>query len=180
MQQQASRQKRNLKVDLGKCVQMYRAPFLYLPGAPNSLNPPLYILYTHTQYLLLLDTMRIVSLLLLFLITFYNTEMLQKKQGVIFVLTQPHLNAWVISSRVSVIVALPFFANESLENTSKQSLQSIRSSPNALQLKVKEGPTITSHYDVCWDMSLTFFFYKNQNNLRPRHTFLSWGSYFLL
>ncbi len=35
--------KRNLKVDLGKCVQMYRAPFLYLPGAPNSLNPPLYI-----------------------------------------------------------------------------------------------------------------------------------------
>ncbi len=41
MQQQASRQKRNLKVDLGKCVQMYRAPFLYLPGAPNSLNPPL-------------------------------------------------------------------------------------------------------------------------------------------
>ncbi len=46
VQQQASRQKRNLKVDLGKCVQMYRAPFLYLPGAPNSLNPPLYILYT--------------------------------------------------------------------------------------------------------------------------------------
>ncbi len=41
VQQQASRQKRNLKVDLGKCVQMYRAPFLYLPGAPNSLNPPL-------------------------------------------------------------------------------------------------------------------------------------------
>ncbi len=33
--------KKNLKVDLGKCVQMYRAPFLYLPGAPNSLNPPL-------------------------------------------------------------------------------------------------------------------------------------------
>ncbi len=33
--------KRNLKVDLDKCVQMYRAPFLYLPGAPNSLNPPL-------------------------------------------------------------------------------------------------------------------------------------------
>ncbi len=33
--------KRNLKVDLGKFVQMYRAPFLYLPGAPNSLNPPL-------------------------------------------------------------------------------------------------------------------------------------------
>ncbi len=26
---------------LGKCVQMYRAPFLYLPGAPKSLNPPL-------------------------------------------------------------------------------------------------------------------------------------------
>ncbi len=43
VQQQASWQKRNLKVDLGKCVQMYRAPFLYLPGAPNSLNPPLYI-----------------------------------------------------------------------------------------------------------------------------------------
>ncbi len=42
VQQQASRQKRNLKVDLGKCVQMYRAPFLYLPGAPNSLNPPLH------------------------------------------------------------------------------------------------------------------------------------------
>ncbi len=33
--------KRNLKVNLGKCVQMYRAPFLYLSGAPNSLNPPL-------------------------------------------------------------------------------------------------------------------------------------------
>ncbi len=33
--------KRNLKVDLGKCVKMYRAPFLYLPGAPNSLNLPL-------------------------------------------------------------------------------------------------------------------------------------------
>ncbi len=43
VQQQASRQKRNLKVDLGKCVQMYRAPFLYLPGAPNSLNPPLHV-----------------------------------------------------------------------------------------------------------------------------------------
>ncbi len=41
VQQQASRQKRNLKVDLGKCVQMYRAPLIYLPGAPNSLNPPL-------------------------------------------------------------------------------------------------------------------------------------------
>ncbi len=41
MQQQASQQKRNFKVDLGKFVQMYRAPFLYLPGAPNSLNPPL-------------------------------------------------------------------------------------------------------------------------------------------
>ncbi len=41
VQQQASKQKRNLKVDLGKCVQMYRAPFLYLPGAPNSLNPPI-------------------------------------------------------------------------------------------------------------------------------------------
>ncbi len=39
MQHQASRHKRNLKV--GKYVQMYRAPFLYLPGAPNSLNPPL-------------------------------------------------------------------------------------------------------------------------------------------
>ncbi len=23
------------------CVQMYRAPFLYLPGAPNFQNPPL-------------------------------------------------------------------------------------------------------------------------------------------
>ncbi len=34
--------KRNLKVDLGKCVQMYRAPFLYLPGAHNLLNPPLH------------------------------------------------------------------------------------------------------------------------------------------
>ncbi len=33
--------KRNLKVDLGKCVQMFRAPFLYLPGALNSLNLPL-------------------------------------------------------------------------------------------------------------------------------------------
>ncbi len=33
--------KRNLKVDLGKCVQMYRAPFLYLAGPPNSPNPPL-------------------------------------------------------------------------------------------------------------------------------------------
>ncbi len=40
VQQQASRQ-RNLKVDLGKCVQMYRAPFIYLPGASNSLKPPL-------------------------------------------------------------------------------------------------------------------------------------------
>ncbi len=39
VQQQASRQKGNLKV--GKYVQMYRAPFLYLSGAPNSLNPPL-------------------------------------------------------------------------------------------------------------------------------------------
>ncbi len=28
--------KNNLKVDLGKCVQMYRAPFLCLPGALNS------------------------------------------------------------------------------------------------------------------------------------------------
>ncbi len=27
--------KRNLKVDLGKCEHMYRAPLLYLPGAPN-------------------------------------------------------------------------------------------------------------------------------------------------
>ncbi len=26
---------------LGKWVQMYRAPFLYLPGAPNSQNLPL-------------------------------------------------------------------------------------------------------------------------------------------
>ncbi len=37
MQQQASRK----KVDLGNCMQMYRAPFLYLPGAPNSLIPAL-------------------------------------------------------------------------------------------------------------------------------------------
>ncbi len=29
---------------IGKCVQMYRAPFLYLPGAPNSLNPPLFLI----------------------------------------------------------------------------------------------------------------------------------------
>ncbi len=37
VQQQASRQKkRNLKVDLGKCVQMYRAPFLYLPEFTKS------------------------------------------------------------------------------------------------------------------------------------------------
>ncbi len=35
--------KKETKVDLGKFVQMYRAPFLYLPGAPNSLNPPLNI-----------------------------------------------------------------------------------------------------------------------------------------
>ncbi len=41
VQQQASQQKINFKVDLGKFVQMYRAPFLHLPGAPNSLNPPL-------------------------------------------------------------------------------------------------------------------------------------------
>ncbi len=33
--------KTNLNVDLGKCVKMYRAPYLYWPGAPNSLNPPL-------------------------------------------------------------------------------------------------------------------------------------------
>ncbi len=31
---------RNLKGDLGKSVQMYRALFLDLPGAPNSQNPP--------------------------------------------------------------------------------------------------------------------------------------------
>ncbi len=45
--------KRNPKVDLGKCVQMYRAPFLYLPGAPNSLNPPLRVsaLGFHQKYL---------------------------------------------------------------------------------------------------------------------------------
>ncbi len=43
VQQQASQQKSILKVDLGKCVQMYRAPFLYLPGAPNSQNPPLIV-----------------------------------------------------------------------------------------------------------------------------------------
>ncbi len=40
VQQQASQQKRNLKVDFGKCVQMY-TPILYLPGTLNSLNPPL-------------------------------------------------------------------------------------------------------------------------------------------
>ncbi len=34
VRQQASRQKRNLKVALGKCVQMYRAQFIYLPGPP--------------------------------------------------------------------------------------------------------------------------------------------------
>ncbi len=46
--QQASWQKKEQEgkrkrkeVDLSKCVQMYRTPFLYLPGAPNSLNPPL-------------------------------------------------------------------------------------------------------------------------------------------
>ncbi len=33
--------KKEPQVDLGKCVQMYRAPFLYLPGAPNSLILPL-------------------------------------------------------------------------------------------------------------------------------------------
>ncbi len=42
VQQQASHQNRNLKVDLGKCMQMYRAPFLFLPGAPISLNLPLF------------------------------------------------------------------------------------------------------------------------------------------
>ncbi len=47
MQQQASQQK-ELKVDLSKYVQIYRAPFLYLPGAPNSLNLPwLYDHYTN-------------------------------------------------------------------------------------------------------------------------------------
>ncbi len=40
--------KKNLKVDLGKCVHMY-APFLYLPGAPNSLNSP----FTFKQAVLL-------------------------------------------------------------------------------------------------------------------------------
>ncbi len=40
VQQQASRQKMNLKGWSGKCVQMYRAQFLYLPGAPNTLNLP--------------------------------------------------------------------------------------------------------------------------------------------
>ncbi len=35
--------KKEPQVDLGKCVQMYRAPFLYLPGAPNSLNLPLVV-----------------------------------------------------------------------------------------------------------------------------------------
>ncbi len=36
MQQQASRQKRNLKVDLGKCVQMYRAVAVFGTGEPGS------------------------------------------------------------------------------------------------------------------------------------------------
>ncbi len=53
VQQQASRQKGNLKV--GKYVQMYRAPFLYLPGAPNSLNPPLdaihVVIWSHLRIL---------------------------------------------------------------------------------------------------------------------------------
>ncbi len=32
--------KRNRKVDLGKCGQMYRAPFLYLPGTPiHKIHP---------------------------------------------------------------------------------------------------------------------------------------------
>ncbi len=51
VQQQASQQKRNLKVDLGKCVQKNRAPFLYLPGAPNSLNLPLPICILFFYYL---------------------------------------------------------------------------------------------------------------------------------
>ncbi len=37
---------------LGKCVQIYRAPFLYLPGAPNSLNPPLHTTIKLKQYLI--------------------------------------------------------------------------------------------------------------------------------
>ncbi len=36
--------KRKLKVDLGECLQMYKAPFLFLPEALNSLNPPLLFL----------------------------------------------------------------------------------------------------------------------------------------
>ncbi len=37
----ASRQTELQGLSIGKCVQIYRAPLLYLPGAPNSLNPPL-------------------------------------------------------------------------------------------------------------------------------------------
>ncbi len=44
-QQQASQQKKEPGGwSIGKCVQMYRAPFLFLPGAPNSLNPPLFLI----------------------------------------------------------------------------------------------------------------------------------------
>ncbi len=40
MQQQASQQqKKKLKVDLGKCVQMYRAPNLLNPPLPGSSLP---------------------------------------------------------------------------------------------------------------------------------------------
>ncbi len=52
MQQQASRQKRNLKVDLGKCVQC-TGPHSYIClGPPNSLNPPLRVsaLGFHQKY----------------------------------------------------------------------------------------------------------------------------------
>ncbi len=52
MQQQASRQKGTSRL-IYKCVQIYRAPFLYLPGAPKSLNPPLHRnIFCHTQAIL--------------------------------------------------------------------------------------------------------------------------------
>ncbi len=44
--------KRNLKVDLGKCVQMYKAQFLFLPGVTNSLNPPPRPLLSISKYFL--------------------------------------------------------------------------------------------------------------------------------
>ncbi len=48
--------KMNLKV--GKYVQMYRAPFLYLPGAPNSLNLPL-IYQSNTKDIIMLHNILI-------------------------------------------------------------------------------------------------------------------------